>query len=104
VKTFVRSTLEQPCFPTFWRDFGAAVLETSDGIGRLSAERLYRDEAERLRLEVGEGAMVETPEGSVPVDLIDVDATIAARLVEGARNAFRTGVDWTVDRAYAPRL
>jgi hypothetical protein len=38
------------------------------------------------------------------VDLIDVDATIAARLVEGARNAFRTGVDWTVDRAYAPRL
>ncbi|MDE4914276.1 hypothetical protein PQI07_26760 [Methylobacterium sp. 092160098-2] len=104
MSTFVRSTLERPCFPTFWRDFGSAVLESGDGLGRVSAESLYREEAERLRLEIGEGTMISTAEGSVPVDLIDVDATIAARLVEGARDAYRTGLDWTSDRAYAPRL
>jgi hypothetical protein len=104
VSTFVRSTLERPCFPTFWRDFGSAVLESGDGLGRASAESLYREEVERLRLEIGEGATVAAPDGIVSVDLIDVDATIAARLVEGARGAYRTGLDWTSDRPYAPRL
>lgn len=101
---FVRSTVEEPCFPTFWRDFGAAVIDSHDGVGRLAAEAIYRDEAERLRLEIGTSASVDTPDGDVPVDMIDVDATLAARIVEGARDAFRTGLDWTCDRSYAPRF
>ena len=36
--------------------------------------------------------------------MIDVDATLAARIVEGARDAYRTGLDWTSDRTYAPRM
>jgi hypothetical protein len=47
---------------------------------------------------------VELPEGHVSVDLINVDATIAAGLVEGARDAYRTGLDWTSDHAYVPPL
>ncbi|MGU3656188.1 hypothetical protein [Methylobacterium fujisawaense] len=104
MSTFVRSTLKRPCFPTFWRDFGSAVLESRDGVGRASAESLYQEEVKRLRLEIGEGATLAAPDGIVSVDLIDVDATVAARLVEGARDAYRNGLDWTSDRAYAPRL
>lgn len=101
---FVRSTVEEPCFPTFWRDFGSAVVEARDGVGRRAAEVIYREEVERLRLEIGGSGSVGTAEGDVPVEMIDVDATLAARIVEGARDAYRTGLDWTCDRSYAPRL
>ena len=49
-------------------------------------------------------ACIGTAEGDVPGEMIDVDATLAARIVEGARDAYRTGLDWTCDRSYAPRL
>lgn len=101
---FVRSTLQLPNFPTFWRDFGSAVIESHDGVGRQAAEAIYREEADRLRHEIGESGSVGTPEGDVPVEMIDVDATLAARIVEGARDAYRTGLDWTSDRSFAPRL
>ena len=99
---FVRSTLEDPNFPTFWRDHGSAVIEACDGVGRLAAQRLYSDETERLRREIGTAPTVDTPEGAVPVQSIDVDATIAARIAGGARDAFRIAADWTADRTAMP--
>lgn len=102
VKGFVRSTLEDPNFPTFWRDHGSAVIEACDGIGRLAAQRLYRDETDRLRREIGTAQTVDTPEGAVPVQSVDVDATVAARIIGGARDAFRIAADWTADLAAMP--